>query len=71
MYAANENKEEHRLRLPMTDDLEADIEHLAVDVTKETLGVCPYPTGDATTQFRSMAEKGQTWIDRALESHLQ
>ena len=70
-YAANEEEEEYRLGVPLPDGSEAEIEHLAVDVAKETLGVWTCPSGDASAQFRSMKEKGQKWIDRARESHLQ
>ena len=34
MYAANKNKEEYRLGVALPDDSEAEIEYLAIDVTK-------------------------------------
>jgi hypothetical protein len=63
VYAANKNKEEYRLGVALPDDPEAELEYLAIDVTKETLEVMTCPTGNTNTQFRSMVEKGQTWID--------
>ena len=48
-----------------------DIDHLSVDIAKETLGVFTCPSGDASAQFLSMLQKGQKCIDRAVESHLQ
>ena len=47
------------------------IEHLSIHEAKETLGVFTCPAGSAKTQFSSMMGKGQKWIERALESHLQ
>ena len=55
----------------MSDGSMVEIKHLSVNTAKETLGVFVYPSGDATAQFLSMRQKGQKWIDRALESHLQ
>ena len=49
----------------------AEIEHLSVHEAKETLGVFTCPAGTAKAQLLSMTGKGQKWIDRALESHLQ
>ena len=49
----------------------AEIEHLGVDVAKETLGVKVCPTGAALAQFLSIKKKAQQWIDRARESKLQ
>ena len=48
MYAANEDKEEYRQGVPLSDGLEAEIEHLTIDGVNETLGVCTCPTGDVT-----------------------
>ena len=48
-----------------------EIDHLSVNITKETLGVFTCPSGDVSAQFLSMLQKGQRWIDRAVESHLQ
>ena len=55
----------------MPDGSLVDIDHLSVDIAKETLGVFTCPSGDASDQFLSMLQKGQKWIDRAVESHLQ
>ena len=67
----NELKEEYRLGVTMPDDSLVEIDNLSVDIAKETLGVFMCPSGDASTQFLSMLQKGQKWIDRAVESHLQ
>ena len=48
LYAANEDKEEYRQGVPLSDGLEAEIEHLTIDGVNETLGVCTCPTGDVT-----------------------
>ena len=69
MYAANKDKEEYRLRVPLLDILEAEIEYLVVDAAKETIGAWICPTGDVTAQFCSMIEKGQKRIDRAWENY--
>ena len=55
----------------MPDGSLVEIDHLLVDIAKETLGVFTCPSGDASAQFLSMLQKGQKWIDRAVESHLQ
>ena len=39
LYVANKDNEGYRLGVPLPDSSEAEIEHLAVDVAKETLGV--------------------------------
>ena len=55
----------------MPDGSLVKIDHLSVDIAKETLGVFTCPSGDASDQLLSILQKGQKWIDRAVESHLQ
>ena len=55
----------------MPDGSLVKIDHLSVDIAKETLGVFTCPSGDALAQFLSILQKGQKWIDHAVESHLQ
>ena len=43
LYATNEDKEDYRLEVPLPDGSEAEIDHLSVDVAKETLGAGPVP----------------------------
>ena len=44
-YESNELKEEYRLGVPMPDGSLVEIDHLSVDIAKETLGVFTCPTG--------------------------
>ena len=69
-YESNECKDEYRLGVPLPDSSMAEIYHLSVHTAMETLGVFTCPSGDPVTQFLIMLQKGQKWIDRALESHL-
>ena len=55
----------------MTDGSLMEIYHLSVDIAKETLGLLMCPSGDASSQFLNMLQKGQNWIDHAVESHIQ
>ena len=50
-YAKNENHNEFRLFIPTVDGSGALIEHLGVDVAKETLGVFVCPSGAANKQL--------------------
>ena len=70
-YKSNELKVEYALGFPMPDGSLGEIKHLSVDTAKETLRVFVCPSGDARAQFLSMLQKGQRWIDRAVESYLQ
>ena len=70
-YVSNESNEDFELGVPIPDGSMMGIEHLSFHEAKETLGVFTCPAGSAKTQLLSMMEKGQKWIDRALESHLQ
>ena len=70
-YESNELKEEYILGVPMPDGSLVEIDHLLVDIAKETLGVFMCPSGDASSQLLSMLQKCQNWIDRVVESHLQ
>ena len=55
----------------MPDGSMIPIEHLAVNVAKETLGVWMCPTGDATAALEAMSDKAQRWVNRAKEFKLQ
>ena len=57
------DNEDFALGVPMPGGEVAEIEHLGVDVTNETLGVKVCPTGAAIAQFLSMKKKAQQWID--------
>ena len=47
------------------------IEHLGVDVAKETLGVFVCPSGAADKQLDVIKFKGQEWTSRAEDSKLR
>ena len=55
----------------MPDGSLVERKNLSVDTTKETLGVFVCPSGNARAQFLSMLQKGQRWIDHAVERYLQ
>ena len=44
----------------MPDGSLVEIDHLSVDIAKETLGVFTCPSGDASAQFLSMLQKDQS-----------
>ena len=48
----------------------APIEHLGVDVAKETLGVFVCPSGAADKQLDMIKFKAQEWTSRAEDSKL-
>ena len=70
-YAKNENHNEFRLFVPAVDGNEALIEHLGVDVAKETLGVFVCPSGAANKQLEVVKSKAQEWTSRAEDSKLR
>ena len=58
-YKSNELKEEYRLGVPIPDGSLVEIDHLSVDIAKDTLGVFTFPSGDASAQLLIMLQKGQ------------
>ena len=58
-YESNKLKEEYRLGVPMPYGYLVEIDHLSVNIAKETFGVFACPSGDASAQFLSMLQKGK------------
>ena len=59
------------MMVPMPDGTEAEIDHLPVEASRETLGVWSSPDGSATGALRAMTDKAQEWVDRAKEASLR
>eukprot|EP00956_Cyclotella_meneghiniana_P008124 scaffold10809_cov23-Cyclotella_meneghiniana.AAC.3 len=70
-YASNHDKEEYQLVVPMPDGSEAEIVHLPVTESRETLGVWSAPVGTAEGAMTRIKTKAQEWIDRAKEGKLR
>ena len=70
-YAKNENQNEFRIFVPTVDGQGALIEHLGVNMAKETLGVFVRPSGVADKQLEVIQAKAQEWTSRAEDSKLR
>ena len=46
------------------------IDHLPVDGSKETLGVCTCPLGDYAMTIKDMHDKAQDWLNTATNGKL-
>ena len=58
------------LYIPTPDGSLADIEHTAVNKSKNTLGAFTCPTDDGAGGITRMQEKVKMWLDRATSGHL-
>ena len=57
--------------VPMPDGSFAEIDHLPVSESKETLGVWSSPDGSTTGAIARIKKKAQEWVDRAKEGKLR
>jgi len=70
MYDKNHEDENLHIGVPMPNGEMAQIEHLPVTESKETLGVWSSPSGCNKRAIKSMQSKAQEWIDRAKEGKM-
>ena len=70
-YSKNDKHNEFKIVVPTVDGGGPPIEHLGVDVVKETLGVFVCPSGVADKQLEVIKFKAQEWASRAEDSKLR
>ena len=58
------------ISVPIPDGSQVQIEHAAVDTSKETLGVWKIPIGDSKASLETIQNKADEWIARANEGTL-
>ena len=54
----------------MPDGSQVQIEHTALDTSKETLGFWTSPVGDSKAALETMQNKADEWIARVKEGNL-
>ena len=70
-YASNHDDEDFQMVVPMPDGSDAEIEHLPVTESRETLGVWSSPVGNTDGAMQRLKTKAQEWVSRAKEGKIR